>query len=403
MYKSVLVVDDDPTQIAILNAYFASMKIAKMYHARDPLVALDILREHQEKIDWVISDLQMPNMDGLEFLRHLKELDYKGRLVIFSGLGETLVDHAARLAKMHQLQLVGQLTKPLTKSSMDTVFLKTKNEPITEVQNDDVVITREVFLHAMRAGEICPFYQPKVEIKTGRITGAECLARWIRPDGKFVSPVQFIKFAEDNDCITELTFSLFQAALDDIRVFLQSDANQQFAINLSPNMVLDITLPDTLRTMVGNAGISASNISFEVTENTILDLDVTTLEVLSRLRIHGFEVAIDDFGTGSSNIQTLRDFPYSELKIDRSFVSTATINQFSAKTVYAAFSFAKELNMRTVAEGVEHQEDWNFVRDAGIDHMQGYIVSKPLKAMAYIDFLSANKNGVSIPPDTFVA
>ena len=388
MYNSVLIVDDDPLEITILSAYFNALGVSEIHSATDPASVLKKLGNALNNIDLVVSDLQMPHMDGIEFLRHLKAMNYCGKLAIVSGVGEVILEHSARLANMHNLNLIGHIAKPLTKSTMDKVFLAGHETQDIPSEQNDVIITQEEFSHALKAECIRPYYQPKVNINTGKVVGAESLARWIRADGTVVMPVNFIEFAENCGRIEELTLSLYKQVLVDLQKFLQFDPNQVFAINLSPKMLKNVSLPDRLCGMSNDMGIKAENISFEITENSILNLNALTLEVFSRLRINGFEVAIDDFGTGSSNIQTLRDFPYSELKIDRSFVSTAHSNEFSLKTLNAAVSLAKEMNLRTVAEGVETRRDWEIVKQAGVDLAQGYLISRALDPTDYLEFIA---------------
>ena len=145
-----------------------------------------------------------------------------------------------------------------------------------------------------------------------------------------------------------------------------------------------------------SAGITSKNISFEVTEDSILDLNATTLEVLSRLRVLDFDVAIDDFGTGSSNIQTIRDFPYSELKIDRTFISNAVTNAFSRETVHAAVSLAHKQGMRIVAEGVEDMSTWQMLRELEIEHAQGHLLAQAMSADDFTKYVCENQDGISL-------
>lgn len=393
-YNSILLVDDDPTQIAILTAYFASQGVTGIKSAGDAARALTILAEEQAAFDLVVTDLQMPNMDGLEFLRHLKEQNFTGSLAIISSVQENLLEHAGRLAKLHGLELLGQIHKPFTKQTLDEVLFSTPVIAESRVAQPEFETTPEIFEQAILDREFVPFYQPKIDMKTGRITGGEALARWFRVTGERVYPDVFIRFAEKNDLIKPLTFCLFDQVLDDMRTFMAIDPDLQIAVNLATDLMMDISLPSELRDKVHQAGLRPDNISFEITENSVIDLDPTTLEVLSRLRVADFEVAIDDFGTGSSNIQVLRDFPYSDLKIDKSFISDALENSFSRQTVLAAVALAHDQKMRIVAEGIEDRKTWDFVRDVGIEYGQGYFMAKPMSADDFREFVRSNPNGL---------
>ena len=392
-YRSVLLVDDDPTQIAILTAYFASLKVETILSASDSAEALKTLEDWDGDLDLIVTDLQMPKMDGLEFMRHLKDQRFDGDLAIMSGVKSDLLGHASRLARMHKLKLIGQATKPLSKETLDSIFVKHEQQRAEGPTPDARIITQQDFANALVCNEIVPHYQPKVDVRTGKVVGAEALARWRTAFGTNISPELFIAFAERNGRIEELTFYLFEKVLDDMAKILAMDPDQRMAINLAPEMISNIALPDQLCDRLRGHDINATNISFEITENSILNLRPATLEVLSRLRIHDFEVAIDDFGTGSSNIQTLRDFPYSELKIDRSFISNATTNAFSRETVHAAIALAHEQKMQVVAEGVEDMETWNFIREQGIEYAQGYLMAPAMPVEDYCRFVTLHRDG----------
>lgn len=396
IFNSVLIIDDDPTQVAILHAYFKSLNAVEVKGTTNPSEALTYINSRQNEIDLIVSDLQMPQMDGLEFLRHLSELKYIGKLAIISGVKSDLLDHAGRLAQMHKLNMIGQVSKPVTKSVLDDVFLKEEHLPAVSQNSKKQFISQNDFSKAMQADEIKPFYQPKVDVQTGKIIGAEALVRWNKPIDGFISPEVLINFAEKNGRIEELTFYLFNRTLKSAVEFLKIDPTQVFATNLSPLMARNLALPDQLLSCIKKHNLKSENFSFEVTENNVLHLDATTLEVLSRLRILGFDVAIDDFGTGSSNIQTLRDFPYSELKIDRSFVSNATRSVFSRETVRAAVSLSHDRNMKIVAEGIEDVETFQFIKDQGIEYAQGYLFSKAISHDDYLEFIKVNAKGFDI-------
>ncbi|MDJ0612364.1 MAG: EAL domain-containing response regulator [Rhizobiaceae bacterium] len=395
-YQSVLIVDDDPTQITLLTSYFIAMGARKVDGATNAAEAVSKLLEHGPDIDLIVTDLQMPKMDGLEFMRNIKDTEFAGKFAIVSGVKADLIGHAARLAKMHSLDFIGQIKKPITKDSLDAVFLKEHGDKDKPTSERGSVITQDAFSLAMRTGEIIAHYQPKVSVKTGKIEGAEALARWIRSDGTMVPPEDFVRFASNAGRMNELTFHLFDTVLKDLPRFVDHCPELKVAINLDAENIRNRALPDQFFDRMNMRGIKPKNLSFEVTESNILDLDVTTLEVLSRLRVFDFDVAVDDFGTGSSNIQTLRDFPYSELKIDKTFISDAITNAFSKETVKAAVGLARQLDMNIVAEGVEDIATWEMIQELGVDQAQGFLVSKAMPRDDFLRFITENPEGIHL-------
>lgn len=399
-YRNVLLVDDDPVQIAILSSYFTGLGTPGILSATNSRIALDLLDSAEQPVDLIVSDLQMPEMDGLEFLRHLNDRQYSGALAIMSGVKGDILEHAAKLAKLQGLNLIGHLGKPVSKQGLDNVLLAGKKPAEiaprkTETEADLPQLDEATFRKALAEHRFELYYQPKVDTRTRRIGGAEALARWIGDDGAFVfSPVEFIEFAENNGLIEELTFQLFNVFLQDLQRFRAVSRTLHFAFNLTPSLLRNTNLPDRICSMMRENHLPASMVGFEITETATLNLDATTLEVLSRLRIYDFKISIDDFGTGHANIRNLQDFPYSELKIDSSFVLNAVKDPFSRRTVISAVGLARELGIPIVAEGIEDRETWDFVCSLGIEKVQGYFLAKPMPADAFARFVGEHSAGL---------
>ncbi|WP_075995455.1 EAL domain-containing response regulator [Salaquimonas pukyongi] len=397
-YKNVLLVDDDPVQIAILGSYFAGLGTPQVQSATNSRIALELLDSSKQPVDLIVSDLQMPEMDGLEFLRHLNDRNYRGALAIMSGVKGDLLVHAAKLANLQGLNLIGHLGKPVSKQGLDNIFLSGRKPDVPAPpapQEEEPVLDEAVFRRALADRRFKLFYQPKVDTRTRQVCGAEALARWIGEDGSFAfPPAQFIEYAENNDLIEELTFQLFDIFLQDVQQFRAANRKLHYAFNLAASLLQNTSLPDRICAMMNEYHLPAAMVGFEVTETATLNLDAATLEVLSRLRIYDFEISIDDFGTGHANIRNLKDFPYSELKIDSSFVLNAVKDSFSRRTVTSAVDLARELAIPVVAEGIEDRETWDFVCSLGIEKVQGYFLAKPMPPEAFVRFASDHSEGL---------
>jgi EAL domain-containing protein (putative c-di-GMP-specific phosphodiesterase class I)/ActR/RegA family two-component response regulator len=389
---NVLLIDDDPTQIAILTAYLSSLRISKITSASDGQKALDLLTSSVHETDVIFTDLSMPNMDGYVFLKHLGDLGFKGQIIIISGHEHVLLESAASLGKMYGLNIAGQIRKPLTKQALDRLLATRKEDTNHNGPRSSDVMSSEAILNGIANDEFIPFYQPKVDLLSGKIVGAEALARWQHPELGLISPATFIPIAEADGSILAISIKIFDHLVIDLAQGGAAWKDKKIAFNLSPQMIRDETLPETLISRLNKAGVSSKNICIEITENGVIDFDHITVEVLSRLRIMGFDLSIDDFGTGAASIANLKMFPYTELKIDQSFIGNVLTDAFSAETVRTSISLARQLGLRIVAEGIETHDILQYVKSRGIDQAQGYLFAKPMP-VADVNELFANPMG----------
>jgi EAL domain-containing protein (putative c-di-GMP-specific phosphodiesterase class I) len=234
----------------------------------------------------------------------------------------------------------------------------------------------------MAAGELVLHYQPKIELANGVVAGVEALVRWQHPRDGLVYPDRFITVAEQNGLINELTRYVLRHAVGQWRAWQDQDLSLPVAVNVSMDNLAVLEFPDFVEQQVRQAGIPASHLCLEVTESRLMQDPVGPLDVLTRLRLKRISLSIDDFGTGYSSLVQLRDIPFEELKIDRSFIHGACADTSKRAIVEGNLRMAQHLGMSTVAEGVEDLADWRFVRDAGCTSAQGYFIAKPMPGNA---------------------
>ena len=384
----VLVVDDDPILRAIAESHFKKRGAREIESAGDGIEALQILDGGGNPPSFLLCDLNMPNMDGIKFLRHLEQRHFGGAVAIVSGEHDTVISLAESVAKAHNLNIVGTLQKPLRADALDQLIDSASSAMAAPTQTSPNVIGPADLRAAITQGDIISYYQPKVDTKSGHIVGAEALARWQHPELGLISPGHFIPLAEQSNLIGDLTERILDTALDDARYWPAGHAKSiSCAINISVDALNDIDLPDRIAQRVANAGLQSSQIVIEVTESSILKREATPMEVLARLRLKGFDLSIDDFGTGYSNIEQLRYFPFSELKIDQSFVSEMETDAFALESVRASIELGKKLGLRLVAEGVETKSVYDLVAGRGVDQVQGYLFGKPMPQDQFVRWL----------------
>ena len=383
----VVIVDDDPILCAIAESHFKKSGCRRIDCASNGEQGLAILDQCAEDPDLLLVDLNMPYMDGVQFLRHLGQRQFSGAILIVSGEPKSVIALSARIAKTHDLKIVGSLSKPLQIEQLKELTAMACGEATAAPAPAGNSFTVADLRAAISGGQIVSYYQPKIDVPSGRTVGVEALARWQHPELGMIGPVNFIPMAEEHDLISGLTAVMLRAAILDVRRWVGMGLQLSCSVNLSATTLDNINFPDAISACVDAAGLEKSKFIFEVTESSLVRREAVPMEVLARLRLAGFDLAIDDFGTGSSNIEHLRDFPFSELKIDRSFVSEMHKEAFARQCVLASIELGHELGLRIVAEGVEEEDEAATLAGLGVDQIQGYLYGKPMSAEAFPQWL----------------
>ena len=396
-FGSVLIIDDDEIVRIVAEFYFRNRGARRVDCATNGAEALRIIDGQKASFDFILCDLNMPEMDGVELLRLLKQRDQSSPIAILSAEHETVISLAENIAKKHELNIVGALCKPLNFNDLDELILKAGVKTENYETGDLAAFTESELRSAIANDEILVYYQPKIDVATGKIAGAEALARWNHPDLGIVGPNNFIAFTESSELIEDLTNLVIRTAIEDATRWHRLRLNFKVAVNMSVKVLNNLKLPDEIAAKVDASGLSRSDFILEVTESRLLEQTTVTMEVLARLRLMGFDLSIDDFGTGYSNIEHLREYPFNELKIDRSFVRKATTDVRAQASVEASVALGKKLGLRLVAEGVEKKEDWDYIARLGVDEVQGFLIARPMPMNLllewYFEYRAKSANG----------
>ena len=262
----------------------------------------------------------------------------------------------------------------------------------TEAMNEEVrrnLMLENSLRHGLRHQEFGVFYQPKIDLATGGISGVEALVRWHRDPGEPVGPSEFISLAEDTGLIFPLGEWIFKTACRQARTWQNAGFEPlSMAVNLSPKQFRHEYLLRLVEATLDETGLPPNLLNLEITENIImLDVDAAT-KTMTRLAGMGVHISIDDFGIGYSSLNYLRRFPLNVLKIDKSFVQEIPHSADDIAIIKAILSIARSMNLKVVAEGVETLEQLAFVRDEGCHEMQGFLFSRPVPAERCTDILT---------------
>jgi EAL domain-containing protein (putative c-di-GMP-specific phosphodiesterase class I) len=234
---------------------------------------------------------------------------------------------------------------------------------------------------ALERNEFQLYYQPQLDMRTGKMIGAEALLRWLHPDLGFIPPVEFIPIAEDTGLIHPIGEWVLKTACAQKKLWNQQGLQPfRISVNLSARQFHYANLVDMVGDTIRKSGIDARELDLELTESTIMDRLEETTQTLRRLKNMGTHISIDDFGTGYSSLMYLKTFPIDTIKIDKSFVDDVTTDSDDQAITQAIISMAHSLKMDVVAEGVETKAQLEILRAQGCDILQGYLFSKPVPA-----------------------
>ncbi|MCP5244035.1 EAL domain-containing response regulator [Nitrosomonas sp.] len=392
----ILLVDDDTFMLKILTKMLNNLGYASVSACDNGTDALTRIGQADTRPDLILLDLNMPNMDGIEFVRYLVERHFPGSLILVSGEDERMLKTAEKLVHAHQIPMLGYLHKPVSPDKLSEIINKwTPPEKQLQQESEKKAYNAPALKSAISNRELVNFYQPKVAVATGKVIGAETLVRWQHPTDGLVMPGQFIGIAEQNGLINDLTCLVLEQALLQARIWQENGIVLRVATNVSMDNLTSLDFQDLVVNLAIENGLSPQNIVLEVTESQLMDTDSRVpLEILTRLRLKRFHLSIDDFGTGHSSMAQLRDIPFDELKIDQSFVHRAWADETLRAMYDASLSMAKQLGMEVVAEGVADADDWAFLRRTGCDFAQGNFISKPLKAEDFEPWMQDWENRV---------
>jgi EAL domain-containing protein (putative c-di-GMP-specific phosphodiesterase class I) len=376
----ILVIDDEPFVLKVMVQQLGNLGFGEVRSCGKASEAMEWLAAKADGFDVVICDLRMPEIDGVEFVRHLAAIGYGGGLILTSGEDGRILQAVETLANAQMLNVLGILHKPAKPEQLQALLSKELRRAVRERPAAGPEYGPEELERALREGELRCHYQPKVALATGAVKGVEALVRWCHPRDGLIYPDRFIATAEQHGLIDQLTRTVLATAARQAQSWLEEGLSLTVAVNVSMDNLATLDFPDYVEREMRKAKLPPTGLMLELTESRLMKDRVAPLDILTRLRLKHIGLSIDDFGTGHSSLAQLRDIPFDELKVDRGFVHGAWRNPLLRAIFDASLAMARQLQMNTVAEGVEDQADWDFLRSSDCHMAQGYFIARPMPA-----------------------
>jgi EAL domain-containing protein (putative c-di-GMP-specific phosphodiesterase class I)/ActR/RegA family two-component response regulator len=339
----------------------------------------------------VMLDLQLGGTDAVEQMRFLASQRFSGSVVVMSGFDGRVLEATASVGRNLGLNIADALTKPIEVAALETVLkrLRAVPRPITSDSLMDGIDNNELVLE----------FQPVVSRNPNTLKKLEALVRWNHPTLGRIPPDDFLHVAEaGNEVIEALTDWVIGAAVRGWRTLLDLGVSMPIAVNVSPLNLHDLLFPDRMARKLATAGMPPEHLCLEITETAASSDPARMMDILTRVRLKGMRLAIDDFGTGYSSLKALRQLPFSEIKIDQSFVADMTTSNDARAIVKAIVDLARNMEMATVAEGVDSEAKARMLEEMNVDALQGFLIARAMPVEKVPGWLTAWVGGEIVPP-----
>lgn len=365
-----MLVIDDEEDICELIAELGERQGFQVKTISAPEQTVSALEEFAPEL--VVLDLMMPGTDGVELLRLLAEHAKNAQICLISGSDSRVLNSARRLGSAHGLEVVAALEKPLNVASLTALFDKLaargggKSESPLDIKQ------------GLDQNQFALHYQPIVEVATRRVKGAEGLLRWHHPQRGLLMPDKFLDQAVNDGLMQAVTDFAVQTSVTQATAWHRAGEALILSLNITASALLDLTFPDRIAELCRLKELPADRLILEVTETEAMRDTMRTMDVLLRMRIRNIGVSIDDFGTGHSSLRELQRMPFSEMKIDKSFVTDMASSRDCAVIVNSIIDLGHNLGLKVIGEGVEDARVWRMLADKGCDYAQGYFIAKAM-------------------------
>ncbi len=343
------------------------------------------------KAELILMDLALGEFTGLDVIQFLNDLRLNAAIVLLSECDEMTTQHVLDMGRACGLRMLGHRSRATLITGLDPL--------IKHLHGAQKVLMPVDLDIALREGHLALAYQPKLDLRSGQVTGVEALVRWHDPLRGTLHPASFIALAEQSHQINSLTWHVLNLALAQQAQWRARQWSLDMAVNISPLLLRTPEVLVTLDRMVSHHGGDLQGLTLELTESAGIACLGYARHLLTELRERGCRLALDDFGTGYSSMTQLYRLPFDELKLDRGFVSLSDQDPEANAITLSIVELGKRLNLNVVAEGIETPAQRDLLKRAGCHQGQGYLFSRALSPAEFDPWFQAHSNqAMAAPP-----
>jgi EAL domain-containing protein (putative c-di-GMP-specific phosphodiesterase class I)/CheY-like chemotaxis protein len=354
----------------------------------------ELVRARPLQVDLVIADLSLRGSDAVEVLRCLREDGFSGAVALMSGHEARTIDQVQRIGKTYGLDMKPFLCKPIRGRDIASLLHSVRAAPTAAIGlrgDEEAKVrrhSRRTFQLALERGQVELWYQPQISLHTGVIEGFEALARVRHPRRGVLLPGQFLPRAGDPLLVELASFAVSQALADNVAMSAEGMA-ARISVNVPLIALRNTHFLSDMRDKLGNHPRAIQFVA-EITEDEALHETAAAVEAATQLHLMNVQLSIDDFGTGYSSLARICDLPFSEVKIDRAFVSGCASDRLRQAICRTVIDLARRFDAVVVAEGIETVADLNMLVELGCDFGQGFLIGRPLPLS---ETIAAHRNG----------
>lgn len=385
--RRVAVVDDDPFMVKIMASLIRRVGAYSVQGFESAAIACDAVTAAGAGFDVVVLDLNMPGMDGIEFLHRLAQARCNSALILFSGEADELLRSTERLAIDQGLKVLGHVTKPPQLDVLEALLRGLDEEHIVASIADGHFGPAEL-LRAIADGEIVSLYKPVIDLRTGNIAVADTRLRWTHPRYGPLGPSAFMHVAHNAGMSVLLARESVAMALAAQQCWRELGCTLRVAIRVSGQALAEGDLADFVFDCASRHGAQPESVVLRLRTADVVSPAPPVAKTLARLRLHRFELALDDFGTGAMPLLQLADLGVAALRIAPKLIERARDGDAGLRALEVCADVAARLQARAVAGGVSSQADWERCRRAGLQFGDGPYISEPLAVHELCDRLS---------------